>query len=90
MEYSIEKNRVVYKDGGRELGQVVFPAVNIGVVKITHTFVDESLRGQGIAAGLMQRAADSLRASGRHAMPQCSYAVKWFEEHPEYANVLAK
>lgn len=90
MAYVMEKNRVIYEDGGKELGQVVFPAVNIGVVKITHTFVDESLRGQGIAGGLMQRAADSLRESGRHAMPQCSYAVKWFEDHPEYADVLAK
>ena len=31
MAYVMEKNRVIYEDGGKELGQVVFPAVNIGV-----------------------------------------------------------
>ena len=38
----------------------------------------------------MQRAAEHLRASGRKAVPVCSYAAAWFKKHPEYADVLAE
>ena len=30
-----------------------------------------------------------LYAGGKKAVPVCSYAVAWFEKHPEYADVLA-
>ena len=59
-----------------------------GVVNIDHTFVDEALRGQGVAAQMMERIARSLRETGRKAIPTCSYAKKWFGQHPEYADVL--
>ena len=42
-----------------------------------------------MAGQLMQRAAEHLRAGGKKAVPVCSYAVAWFEKHPEYADVLA-
>ena len=66
-----------------------FPEGEDGTVAITRTFVDEALRGQGMAGQLMQRAAEHLRAGGKKAVPVCSYAVAWFEKHPEYADVLA-
>jgi len=90
MEYRTEKNRIVYAEGDRELGYAEFPQINAATVKVTHTFVDESLRGQGVAAKLMAAMADSLRESGRRAVPECEYAVKWFEQHDEYSDVLVK
>ena len=44
--------------------------------------VDEALRGRGMAGQLMQRAAEHLRASGRKAVPVCSYAAAWFKKAP--------
>lgn len=89
MEFSQEEGRIFALDeGGRLLAEVTFPARE-GVATIDHTFVDASLRGQGVAGQLLQAAADTLRARGLKARPVCSYAVRWFEQHPEQADLLA-
>lgn len=93
MGYEIHENEAVYlDDSGAKLAEATFPpaeGLGEGVVDINHTFVDPSLRGQGIAGELMSRAVASIRATGRRAHPTCSYAVKWFEKHPEEADLLA-
>ena len=90
MGFEFSKNRIWMKDAqGRTIAEIDFPEESAGVVNITHTFVDNSLRGQGIAGRITQAAADQLRSEGRKAVLSCSYAVKWFDEHPEYADVLA-
>ena len=60
--YSIAEN-------GALQAEITFPMVSKGVYCINHTFVDDSLRGQGIASALVQVCgADSRngRASDRH------------------------
>lgn len=57
-------------------------------LEVNHTFVDASLRGQGIAGKLMNELADELDKRGLKAVPTCSYAVGWFEKHPEYARLV--
>jgi predicted GNAT family acetyltransferase len=69
---------------------VTFPKENDQTVTIDHTYVDSSLRGQGIAGKLMEEAVAQLRENNLKAKLFCSYAVKWFEEHPECADVLVK
>ena len=59
-----------------------------GIAHVNPIVVDEALRGQGVAAQMMERIARSLRETGRKAIPTCSYAKKWFGQHPEYADVL--
>lgn len=82
---------VTYIDDAKNvLAEVTFPEVAPGVVEINHTFVDPSLRGQGIAGQLLERAADAIEESGRSARPTCSYAAAWFEKHPERAGVVEK
>lgn len=88
MEFRQEPGRIFATgEDGRLLAEVTFPERE-GAVEIDHTFVDPSLRGQGVAGQLLQAAADTLRAQGRKARPTCSYAVRWFETHPEYADLL--
>lgn len=93
MGYEIHENEVVYlDDAGTKLAEVTFPPAAeavADVVDINHTFVDPSLRGRGVAGELMSRAAASIRETGRRARPTCSYAVKWFEKHPDERDVLA-
>ncbi|WP_040196704.1 GNAT family N-acetyltransferase [Candidatus Soleaferrea massiliensis] len=89
MEFIVEENRIYCEQDGKLLAEVTFPQRTDGTVEINHTFVDDALRGQGIAGQLMQGAADSIRRSGRKAVPTCSYAVKWFEKHPDDADILA-
>jgi predicted GNAT family acetyltransferase len=86
-----EQNKVYLNDeNNRMVAVVTFPKVQENVVNIDHTFVDSSLRGHGVAGKLMEEACTQLRESNLKAKASCSYAAKWFEEHPEYADVLMK
>ncbi len=73
---------------GSEVARIDFPSLPGGVVDIRRTFVDESLRGKGIADKLMKAAADKIRKEGQKARPSCSYAIKWFEKHDDYSDIL--
>lgn len=88
MEFQFEPNRVFAVSEGRTVAEVTFPQVEEGVVEINHTFVDDSLRGQGVASKLLFHAAEQIARAGKKAVPTCSYAVKWFEKHPEWAHIL--
>lgn len=73
----------------QELAYVTFPPLDDGLVEITHTVVDPSLQGRGVAGKLLLALTDELRRSGRRAVPTCSYAVKWFAAHPAQQDVLS-
>lgn len=89
MELQYEPDRIFAVDqSGTLVAEVTFPVLD-GVAVINHTFVDGSLRGQGVAGQLLSAVADRLREAGLKARPTCSYAVKWFNEHPEQGGLLA-
>lgn len=91
MQFIQEQNRIYTTDAsGKMIAEVVFPDVDEGAVEITRTFVDDILRGQGVAGKLMEAVAERLRAESRQAVLTCSYAVKWFGQHPEYGDVVKK
>lgn len=75
---------------GKVIAEVTFPNISEQIVNINHTFVDDSLRGQGVAGILLEAAASQIRQQHKKAYPTCSYAVKWFEKHLEYADILAE
>ena len=55
------ENAIVYKVDGEVMAEIAYPPVGVGKVDICKTHVDPSLRGQGIADELVQRAAQELR-----------------------------
>lgn len=57
------------------------------VMVIEHTFVDEAMRGQGMAKKLLDQAADYAREQGYKIEPVCSYAVSAFDRYKEYDDV---
>lgn len=75
----------VYLPGadGAVLAEITFPDAGADVADINRTFVDESLRGQGVAGSLMEAALEVIEAQGKKALPTCSYAIQWFLKHPE-------
>ena len=88
MEFQHERERIFALDEqGKLVAEVTFP-VSEGVADIDHTFVDQSLRGQGVAGQLLEAAVRQIRAEGLRAKATCSYAVKWFEEHPDQSDLL--
>jgi predicted GNAT family acetyltransferase len=89
MNFIHEQNKIYLNDSDNHMVAVVtFPKVKDNVVTIDHTFVDGSLRGQGIAGKLMEETVAQLRENNLKAKLSCSYAVKWFEEHPECEDVV--
>ena len=76
MEYITEKHRIFVMDNGEEVGEVTFPERD-GVYVINHTYVDDRLRGQGIASELVRRAVETIEQRGGLVKATCSYAVLW-------------
>ena len=89
MEFQREDGRIYAMQGERLLAEVTFPSRD-GVADIQHTFVDDSLRGQGVAGQLLQAAADQIRSDGMKTRLTCSYARLWFEKHPEESDLLCR
>lgn len=82
MEFFEEKERICVRDeSGTVVAEVVFPEEGEDAVCITRTYVEEGLRGQGIAAKLMEAAANSARRRGKKIIR--SYAAAWLAKHPQ-------
>lgn len=77
-----EANRIYMADSaGKVVAEVTFPETADGEFTINRTFVDESLRGQGMASKLVQAAVDEIESRGGMVKATCSYAVKWLEKN---------
>lgn len=82
MEYITEKDRIYALDSsGKLIAEVTFPTKD-GVASINHTYVDTSLRGQGIAGELMKLATEKILADGKKIKAICPYAVDWLRKNP--------
>ena len=90
MDFQKQEGRVfALGTDGELLAEVTFPTGPDGIADINHTFVDESLRGQGVANQLLQAAAQELRGQGRKTKTSCWYAAQWFAKHPQEQDLLA-
>ena len=87
MEFQKETGRIYAERDGQMIAEITFPEED-GVAVIDHTFVDGSLRGQGVAGQLVRAAVEQIRSEGRKARPVCSYARAWFDRHPEEGDLL--
>lgn len=82
MEFKKETNRIYAEnEDGLTIAEITFPENKEGVCTIDHTFVDDSLRGQGIAGKLVEMAVDQIGGMGKKVDATCSYAQKWLEKH---------
>ena len=67
MEYIVEQNKIYAKNEDNK-------------IFAEHTFVDESLRGQGIVNELVTRAYKEItEVRNSKVTATCSYARKWLE-----------
>lgn len=65
-----------------EIGYVDFEIKEDSMI-LTHTFVNDAFRGQGIAGKLMEESLIYAKEHGYTILPQCSYAVLYFDKHPQ-------
>lgn len=59
------------------------------VMKFTHTYVPDELRGQGIAGKLAKYGLEYARENGFTVEASCSYITTYLEKHSEYQDLKA-
>jgi predicted GNAT family acetyltransferase len=90
MDFKSDNNKTwLENEEGKVVALLEYPEVRPGVVNLVHTEVDPSMNGQGIAGRLTEFVAKKLRDEGIKAELSCSYSIRWFSKHPEYADILA-
>jgi len=91
MDFQYADGMISYSVGEEVKAKITFPATGDGTIwDIDHIFVDESLRGQGIANQLL---AEVVRlAQERHMQLKitCPFAQKVFAKTPEYQALEVK
>lgn len=76
-----EENRIYMTDAaGNTIAEILFPETAPGEFTIVRTFVDDSLRGQGMASRLVEAAVNEIASRGGSIKATCSYAVKWLNK----------
>ena len=71
-------------------GELAYARPAEGVIDFTHTFVDEALRGQGVADELARTALDFARKNHLKVKTSCTFMAGFVQRHhAEYADILA-
>lgn len=78
--YKLLDNKIVYMIGDTKKGVLEF-RVNGNQADIYHTYVDDDLRGQGIASKLVLMAFEYFEKSNYEVKCSCSYARNWAIKH---------
>ncbi|MGN1118896.1 MAG: GNAT family N-acetyltransferase [Oscillospiraceae bacterium] len=81
MDFITEENRIYCEENGKLLAEITFHETEPSVFCIDHTFVDDSLRGQGIAGKLVDMAVEEIKAKGGKVTAECSYAKHRLEKN---------
>jgi predicted GNAT family acetyltransferase len=91
MDWKNEEGRIFSEnENGELMAEATYEVMENGELNIEHTFVNPSLRGQGIADKMMVEVAMYLRKSGKKAIATCTYADLWFKKNEEkYADVIS-
>ena len=75
--YITEENRIYLPDENWNiLAEIDFEKIDEKTYNISHTFVDDSLRGQGIGSELVEKAITYLTSKWYKVSATCSYAKK--------------
>ena len=77
-----------YVQQGERLAEITWQ-LRDGVMHVDHTYVSNTLRGQGVAKKLVDEAAHYARQQGYKMNAICSYVVAAFEKSDVYNDVKA-
>lgn len=81
MEFIRDNNKIYLLKDDREVALIEFEKIDDNTYNIYHTFVDDSLRGQGIASLLVEEAVKYIESMGCSVTATCSYAAYWLEKN---------
>ena len=75
--------------GSDHIGRLTW-AERGGARAAEHTIVPKEIGVRGVAARLVEAMVADARENHFKIVPVCSYVVKKFDEHPEWADVKAR
>ena len=76
-----EKGLFMYENG-EEIGKAICQ-YSEDTVDIMHVIVKPSMRGNGLAAILVEHVVNEAKEENKEIIPTCSYARAWLKEHEE-------
>lgn len=89
MKFIKETNEIyVLNDENKKIVRATFPFIEENVINVDHTFVDPSLRGQGIASILMHEVYNYAKIKGYTVVASCPYAVAWFKKNKDKQDIV--
>lgn len=89
MEFEQGNNRFYKEKDGKLIAEVTYVPQGDSVA-IDHTFVDPSLRGQGIAEQLVDRVVEEMQKEQKKIVAVCPYVVELFKRKPDkYEHIIA-
>ncbi|MFA7204496.1 MAG: GNAT family N-acetyltransferase [Candidatus Caldatribacteriota bacterium] len=82
-----KNNRFFMNDeNGKMVAEITY-SMSDKIIIIDHTFVDPSLRGQGIASKLVDSVVELAKKENKKIIPLCPYAKKQFENSEAYQKI---
>ena len=75
MRFKKNNNKIYLEANNKIIAEIEYEEKNNAYI-ITHTYVDESLRGQGIAKQLVEQVIEEAKKNNKEIIATCSYAKK--------------
>lgn len=76
-------------DAGQRIAEISYAWRDHKTIVADHTWVDDSLRGQGVARKLLDRLVEFAREKQLKIIPTCSYVDVMFKREQSFADVAA-
>lgn len=90
MEFKRGTNRFYKQERDQLVAEITFVPQGDDKWAIDHTFVDTSLRGQGVAEQLVDRVVEEAKKEGKKLVAECPYVETLFSRKREkYQNIMA-
>ncbi len=80
-------NSFYIEQNGETVAKITYQYENDTIIIANSTYVDPSLRGQGIARKLLDHLVEHARANKLKIRPLCSYVVAAFDKNGRYDDV---
>jgi uncharacterized protein len=85
-----EAGRYVLRDGTELLSTADYRIMG-NQISFHHTYTNPTHRGKGLAGDVVEYAVNDVEATTSYrVVPMCWYVGKWFDEHPERAELLSR
>ncbi|WP_166171676.1 GNAT family N-acetyltransferase [Acinetobacter sp. SA01] len=76
-------------DAGQRIAEISYVWRNENTIVADHTWVDDCLRGQGVARKLLDVLVEFAREKQLKIIPTCSYVEVMFKRDQSFADVVA-